>query len=207
MPRFGLLSFTLAALTTSALAEERVPSFVDMRLNAQWVTSGYKADGSSLTHDISGRLGVSWTGSLGIQRWGGVVWGLGGTWGYGKDENADNIGQAGTNDYTIQTGTLDLFIGYAYAFRESLQIEIMPVVGLGKAWLRNSNGLSDADAYIEYGLRGNLTWTMNSGLQFGVVSDFLLAPDNNLSSNVSGRPGGDFDNTRFAVGAFIGVRL
>ncbi len=203
MPRFGLLSLTLAAVvTTTGFAEERVPSFVDMRLNVQGTTLNYNVSDTTLSHDIAGRIGVSWTGSLGIQNWGGVIWGLGGTYGYGRDEEAVN-----GDDYIVRTGTIDLFVGYAYAFNESVQIEMMPIIGIGKAGLRTSSGGHDNQSYIEYGGRGNITWTFGNGFQVGLVGDILLAPDNNFSSGAVSGGNGDFDNTRIAAGAFIGVRL
>lgn len=205
MPRFGFLSLALATLTSAAVAQDKVPAFVDMRLNLQGTTLDYQINGADLTHDISTRVGVSWTGSLGLKAYGGVIWGLGGTWGYGKDEGI----LPGGIDLTIQTATIDGFIGYAFPFSEFLQIEVMPVISAGRVWLHSSGPgrQSDHKGYWEYGVRGNLVWTLGNGFQFGVISDIIIANENRINAEVGATTIGDLDNSRIAVGAFIGVRL
>lgn len=205
MPRFGFLSLALATLTSAAVAQDKVPAFVDMRLNLQGTNLEYQIDGAELAHDISSRVGVSWTGSLGLKAYGGIIWGLGGTWAYGKDE--DII--AGGDDLTIQTATLDGFIGYALPFSESLQIEAMPVISVGRVWLHSSGPgrQSDHKGYWEYGLRGNLVWTLGNGFQFGLTGDIIIANENEINAQVGATTIGDLDNSRIAAGAFIGVRL
>lgn len=201
MPRFGLLSLTLAALTTTAVAEDRVPAFVDMRLNLEGTSLRYDIDDGEYVNDFGTRVGVSWTGSLGLDAWGGVVWGLGGSWGYGSDD--DSVGGL---DLTVQTGTLDLFIGYGFAFTEFLQIEAMPVISVGRAWFRSEDD-SAAASYWEYGLRGNLAWTLSNGFQFGLTGSLIIANENDVDVSLGAQEVGDFDNTRLTAGAFIGVRL
>lgn len=204
MPRFGLLSLTLTALTTTAIAEDRVPAFVDMRLNVEGTSLRYEIDDTEFTNDLGTRVGVSWTGSLGLDAWGGMIWGLGGSWGYNTDD--DSVGNL---EMTVQTATLDLFIGYGFAFTEALQIEAMPVISVGRSWFRSTSPSSDSDAssYWEYGARGNLVWTLSNGFQFGLTGSLIIADENDADVTLGAVGIGNFNNSRLTAGAFIGVRL
>jgi hypothetical protein len=209
MPRFGLLSLTLIGLSTGLVAQEKVPAFVDMRLNLEGVDLAYSVDvnntgESDETFDLATRAGVSWTGSLGINTWGGVIWGLGGAWGY-QDKELDT-----GPSFSLQTLTLDLFIGYAYAFTEGLQVEIAPVVGVGRAWVHQDGNpeLSGHDRIWEYGLRSSLAWTLGNGFQCGLTASMLRSETEILAdAKGGGQVESEFLLNRFTVGGFIGVRL
>lgn len=209
MPRLGLLTLTLAGLWAPLVAADVVPAFVDMRLGLQASGLDYTMDNGVETDqsfDVGARLDVSWTGCLGIDTWGGIVWGLGLNYGY----NTDELDFAGSKrSMSLQTGTLDVFIGYAYAFSEGLQIEAYPVVGVGRAWMDLDDGDEKGhDRIWEYGIKGNLVWTLTNGFQAGITAS-ILASETNVETEDPNGVTRDYDMNlgRFLVGGFIGVRL
>lgn len=198
MPRFGLLSLTLAGLCAPLVAQDKVPAFVDMRLNLEIASLDYQIRNGDVwsdeEFDTGLRAGISWTGSLGLKSWGGIVWGLGGTFGYFEDD-------LGGADLRYQTWTGDMFIGYGFAIFESLQIEAMPVVTVGRQYFKfGAGGNNDAESFWQYGARANLVYTFGNGFQVGATSNVLKADDTN-GAPMQIVPG------RFNVGIFVGARL
>jgi hypothetical protein len=211
MPRFGLISLTLAGLAaTSVAAVEVVPAFVDMRLDLQAAGLDYALDvngtESDQSFDTGARLGVSWIGSLGLSRSGGCLWGLGLHWNWNDDElkfgGASPTGQ-------LQVYTIDAYLGYGLPFGENLQLEVLPVVGIGQAYLHLSRPLatgeqSDHGTVWEVGLLANLTYTFAGGFQVGGTAGYYRSEANDIGiapSNYS------FTLNRVVVGGFLGFRL
>ncbi len=145
---------------------------------------------SSEDFDTSYRIKLDWVGSLGLRSYGGWIWGIGGTYNYRTDLTLDyrdevvpepatpdnqNDGIAGgpvTNaDVDFHAWSANGFIGYAVPFGEHFQLEFMPFIGVGRAYLETPESQGHlnraADAYTEAGLNVNGVFTLRNGFQFG----------------------------------------
>ncbi len=139
--------------------------------------------------DTNYRIKVDWVGSLGLRSYGGWIWGVGLTYNYRTDlelsyrDEAIPAGEDNRNGIVNPTpNVIDApvdfhawsangFIGYAVPFGEHFQLEFMPFVGVGRAYMETpeSEGHLNraADAYTEAGLNVNAVWTLRNGFQFG----------------------------------------
>lgn len=216
MPCHGLLSITLASLILSPLAaEDRVPAFVDMRLSAEIQTLDYEIDTGTgptdQTFDTGLRTSLSYNGCLGMKAWGGIIWGVGVSYGYSDDEL--DYGAGVTSDVRYQTGTIDGFLGYGYAFNEHLQIEALPLLTVGKCWIEEEGGpnvrTTGDEGYWEYGLRGNVVFTFGNGFQVGGTASVLFGEEA-INAHIRNTTNGvryQVETGRMSFGAFIGARL
>jgi hypothetical protein len=197
--RIAALSLTLASLAAPLSAAEILGGFVDLRFgfgvnNGDYTLEppgGAESDGE---FEESYRGTISWIGSLGLQRWGGVVWGLGGSYNQNDDDEFT----------TFKTWAVDGYLGYALAFTESFQIELVPFVGVGRAYVEAQGALPKTDdSYTEGGANLNLLYTFRGGFQFGATATYLM-----YSSHLD-IPAGNYQYTAedFVLGLSLGVRL
>lgn len=203
-PALGLVSMTLLGLIAVAPAAEDLGGFVDMRLTYKTTSTRYHVEFAAVDADenweTAHRVELNWLGSLGLRRWGGVIWGLGGVWWYNSGELPDGT------DASFQTWTVQGQLGYGLPLiADRLQLEILPYVGFGRSHLQLPDGDSGADAYWEVGGNANLVWTFASGLQLGGTASIWT-----YETSIENEAGQNFrfkDELPVAVGVFIGARL
>ncbi|HYE06834.1 MAG TPA: hypothetical protein VEL07_15060 [Planctomycetota bacterium] len=140
--------------------------------------------------DTNYRIKVDWVGSLGLRSYGGWIWGVGLTYNYRTDLELDyrdegvevpggnNIDGIANPTPLVTDAPVDFhawsangFIGYAVPFGEHFQLEFLPFVGVGRAYMETPESQGHlnraADAYTEAGLNVNAVWTLRNGFQFG----------------------------------------
>lgn len=109
-------------------------------------------------------------GSLGAN--GGLIWGVGiaanhATW--------DN----GSQDAHVTTPTIQVLLGYGYAFTSAWHVELTPFVGAGRAYYSVSDSGStetdeDWDTYIEYGAKLGTYLAVTDSLVLGLEVPYLV---------------------------------
>jgi hypothetical protein len=208
-PSFGLVSLTLAALAAPLSASESfgtsdlLGGFVDLRLGYEAVldTSGDANTGTagdeSGVFDMGHRVSLLWIGSLGVQKSGGWLWGLGATY-------TSMDGVANDTDINLQTWTMQLTTGYAFPVGNHFDLEVLPFIGFGRSYL-DLPGASTyyADKVLELGINANAVWTFNNGFQLGATAGFVDFYTSISDTTQRWR----FRVDDFMVGGFIGVRL
>jgi hypothetical protein len=233
-----LASATLLALAGGyAGAAEIIGGFVDMRLGGGISGGDYDLSVSdndppafnqdaSDSFDDNYRVTLSWVGSLGLRSYGGWLWGIGATYNYHsgtqityRDEVPES-GAAGefTNDADLHAWSANGFIGYAVPFGEHFQLELLPFIGAGRAYLKTpeSNGHLNtaADSYLETGVNLDAVYTFGNGFQFGATIGYMHWETSLLHDNIEAEAAIDGDSARFNFSSetyiatvFIGVRL
>jgi hypothetical protein len=194
--RIAALSLTLASLAAPLSAAEILGGFVDMRLGfgtsgGDYTVKDAAGNETDATFESSYRTTLTWIGSLGLQRWGGVVWGLGGSYDANDD---DEMG-------TFKSWALDGYLGYAIAFTEAFQIELVPFVGAGRAYVTPDGGDMVADAYTEGGANLNILYTFHSSFQLGATLTYLLYDSHMDDQNLK------YTSDDLVASVSIGVRL
>jgi hypothetical protein len=197
----GGFLLTLVASAAPLSAAEILEGFVDMRLGFGVGNGDYTLQNIDVDTETKGefedsyRTTLSWIGSLGLQRSGGVVWGLG----FSYDVNDDDEGAE------FQSWALDGYLGYAFAFTEAFQIELVPFIGAGRSYVDfKGDGIDqNSDSYTEGGANLNALYTFNGGFQLGATLTYLI-----YDSDINyGAVRYNFGANDFVAMVSIGVRL
>src|SRR4051812_39659563 len=148
-----LVSATLIGLAGAAApAAEIVGGFVDLRLSGGITAGDYDVAVSDNTapvllnrsddgnFDENYRFAIDWVGSLGLRSYGGWIWGIGGSYNSHKGAPATYVhndagGTIATDDLDVMAWAADGFIGYALPIGEHLQLEVLPFIGAGRAYM------------------------------------------------------------------------
>jgi hypothetical protein len=185
-PLFAIPILALATCLPLAAAELK---FSDLRLgagalsdnfsgsNQTTVTSGgtvistssSSEDGRDSESNLRGQLQLV-GGSLGAG--GGAVLGLGIAVNHANWDN-------GSQDATVTTPCVDLLLGYGFAVSKAFHVELLPFVGIGRAYysVTDNGGTETAkewDKYLEYGARLGAYLTINDGFQVGIEIPYLV---------------------------------
>lgn len=87
-------------------------------------------------------------GTLGAN--GGLIWGAGLALNHGSWD-------VGTQEAHVTTPTVDLLVGYGYAFTSGMHLELTPFAGFGRAYYGLNDGTTNTskewDNYYEYGIK------------------------------------------------------
>jgi hypothetical protein len=226
-----LVSATLIGLAGAvAPAAEIIGGFVDMRLSGGITSGDYDVDvsapnsasgfqgSSDGNFDENYRVTVNWVGSLGLRSYGGWIWGIGGTFNSHKAAEVlyvDNNDVLGVSDVDLIAWSADGFIGYALPIGEHLQLEVLPFIGIGRAYLDSPDvdgHLSRAaDAYTEVGVDVNAVWTFRNGFQVGATGGMMYW-ESSIRNDQAAGTGAESENFKFAQWdphflLFLGVRL
>ncbi len=197
----------LAALAIPGLAVgvELIDGFVDMRLGYQRIAVGHteRTQGQEIDndYDVARRFALDYVVSTRLYDWGGLVWNFGGAYNHEKGDLADG------SSITVQSWVIKLAVGYGYAFTEHLQIEALPFIGAGRAYLETSlAGVEDEgdSGYWEAGVDTNLVYSWSNHLQVGGTIGLIHSrTDIELDdSDVTHRLISD----NLKIGVFIGMR-
>lgn len=153
----------------------------DLRLGLGFV--GFQDDNLH-SLDLSGigrHADRNWRGQL--QYLGGTLGSAGGLiWGAGVSVNHISW-DAGAEQVHAMTPTVDVLVGYGYAFTSHVHMELTPFAGYGRAYYgRDDEGSlhtsSDWDQYLEYGAKLGAYVVMESRLQLGLEIPFLVGRTN-----------------------------
>ena len=132
----GLASLTLLAVVGHAHGAEDLGGFVDLRLGYETFNTKYSLDYPGVeakeNFDITHRINLTWMGSLGLRSYGGVLWGIGGSWYYNNDDEIPG----GTDGFTYQTWTAQGHLGYGVPIGSNMQVEFTPYIGFGRSYIR-----------------------------------------------------------------------
>lgn len=195
------LPLALFLFATPLPAADIIEGFVDMRLGFGVGGGDYTVENIDADTEMDGefessyRTTLSWIGCLGLQRAGGVVWGLG----FSYDANDDDEFAA------YQSWALDGYLGYAFAFTEAFQIELAPFIGVGRAYMDISGdnvGQND-DSFTEGGANLNVLYTFTSGFQLGATLTYLIT-DSDINYDAVRY---NFGSSDFVASLSIGARL
>ena len=208
----GLASLTLMAVIGQAHAADDLGGFVDLRLGYETFNTKYTLDYPGVqadeNFDITHRLSLTWMGSLGLRSYGGVLWGLGGTWYYNNDDKLP----AGNGEFTYQTWLAQFHLGYGLPIGQNIQLEFVPYLGFGRAYLRMDdfarvpgNTQNGAASTFEAGVNMGVYYTFDNGFQLGATGRYFYT-----RSGITDEAGAGEFKTKikdFALGVSIGVRL
>ena len=206
----GLASLTLMAVIGPAHAVDDLGGFVDLRLGYETFNTKYRLRYGPVdaedNFDITHRITLNWIGSLGLRSYGGWLWGLGGTWYYNKDQ----IPGAASGEFTYQTWLVQGHLGYGVPIGNHMQVEFLPYLGYGWAYLRidnfpSSNWQNGSDNTYEVGINSSFVYTFDNGLQLGANGRYFLNEAGITDTNSGTRF--SFHMTDFSVGVFVGARL
>lgn len=208
----GLASLTLLAVVGQAHGADDLGGFVDLRLGYETFNTKYSLDYPGVeadeNFDITHRITLTWLGSLGLRSYGGVLWGIGGSWYYNNDDELPG----GTGEFTYQTWIAQGHLGYGLPIGPNMQLELVPYIGFGRSYLRTDDFArvpghtqNGADATWEVGANAAFIYTFDNGLQLGANGRYFFT-----ESSISDEAGAGrfrFEIQDFSVGATIGVRL
>jgi hypothetical protein len=196
------------AAAMPAFAAENIGGFVDMRLGYSQLGGDFDVKvsppaGASVeseeSFDTTHRLDLNWVGCLGMRAYGGVLWGIGGS--YGFNETEPIAGQT----IDVQTWAVKGHIGYGVPFTDYFQLEALPFIGVGRSHLHSTGSHFSEAPYTEYGIDFNAVFTLPNGFQFGATAGMFWYDTSVLDETNVTRYHIHTDDVKF--GAFIGVRL
>jgi len=219
-------SITLLALAIMPLAAADL-TFSEVRLGVGMLSTDYEgassttvtAEDSSVTTSRSSEHGRNadnnWRGQLqyvggNLGTGGGLIWGAGlsvnrATW--------DN----GSQDAHVTTPTINVLLGYGYAFTPTWHVELTPFGGYGRAYYSvNDNGSpstsDDWDNYIEYGGKIGTYYAFDNTMVVGVEVPYLIGkfdPEYTYTDTNNGQVTATDErrNEGFGVLATLGMRF
>lgn len=219
-------SLTLLAFSALPLAAADM-QISDLRLSVGLLSRDYEGasnttvtDGNGTTSSTSsseeGRdADENWRGQLqyvhgNLGAGGGFIWGFGIAANHAKWEN-------GAQDARVTTPTLDVLLGYGYAFTPNWHIEVTPFAGYGRAFysVTDSNSTEtdeDSTHYIEYGAKVGTYVSLGNDLVLGVEIPYMVGsfdPDYDYTDgqNNSVSVSDERSNSGFGVLLTIGGRF
>jgi hypothetical protein len=101
-------------------------------------------------------------------------------------------------------------LGYGVPIGSHMQLEALPYLGFGRAYLRTNDFARDGsqngdDAVYELGINGNFAYTFDNGLQLGANARYFFT-EGGITDEQSGTRF-SFQIRDFSMGVFLGVRL
>ena len=193
-------SATLLALAALPLAAADM-NVADLRLGVGILSNEFKGSSSTTVTDQNNGVTTTrstedgrnsddnWRGQLqfisgSLGAGGGLLWGVGVAVNHATWDN-------GSQDANVTTPTVDVMIGYGYAFTPNWHFEVMPFAGYGRAYYSVSdNGSSSTskewDNYMEYGAKIGTYVSLGNSLVLGVEVPYLVGrfdPDYNYKNS------------------------
>jgi hypothetical protein len=197
-------SITLMSLAMSPLFAADL-TVSDLRLGVGVLSTEYEGASTTTVTDIVGSVSSTtssedgrdaddhWRAQLqyvggNLGAGGGLIWGIGAAVNHATWNN-------GAQDAHVTTPTLDVLIGYGYAFTPNWHFELTPFGGYGRAYYSvsdsgSSNTSKEWDHYFEYGAKIGTYVALGGSLVLGVEVPYLVGrfePDYTYVDNANGQ--------------------